>query len=216
MHAVDLGSIGDAVAQMAADCGKHLSLVIMTHRHADHISGFAKCSDVFSKITVDRVWMPWFENPDEQGRRQVYRPTSRRWRASFRCGWRRAASGPQLAAMVENITGGMAAAADRANQKALDVLHGGFKNKVKPDYYKAGDPAKLPQDLVDVGLSAQILGPPGDPALITQMTNTADQYLADAMQDDDGTAKTFPKAFPARYAIPITPSSSSAPTRSRR
>lgn len=196
VHAVDLGSIKDAVAQMAADCGKELALVIMTHRHADHISGFGKCSDVFGQITVDRVWMPWFENPgDKTAAKFQQNLTAMASHLSLQL----AARGPSspFAAMVDNITGGMAAAGGSGNQKALDVLHNGFKNKPAHDYYKAGDPPNLPQDLVDAGFSAQILGPPGDPKLIAQMTNTADQYLADAMQEDDGPAKTFPKAFQA-------------------
>jgi hypothetical protein len=100
VHAQDLGSIKDAVDQMASDCGKDLALVIMTHRHADHISGFATCSDVFSQITVERVWMPWFEK------------------------------------------------------------------------------------------------------LISQLTNVAEQYLTDAMQEDDEPAKSFPNAFRAKTYPP--------------
>ena len=195
VHAVDLNSIGEAVAQMAEECGKHLSLVIMTHRHADHISGFAKCADVFKQITVDRVWMPWFENPDDGAAKKIQANLTA---LAGQVSQRLAASGesdPQFAAMVENITGGAAAAGGSSNQQALDVLHGGFANKVTPDYYKAGDTAILPQDLVDAGLSAKILGPPGDTQLIQQMTNTSDQYLASAMQDDGGIAKTFPPAF---------------------
>jgi hypothetical protein len=101
---------------------------------------------------------------------------------------------------VNNITGGMAASGVSANQKALDVLHKGFKNKPAPnqyDYYKAGDPANLPQDLIDAGFSAQILGPPGDLSLITQMTNVNDQYLTDSADVDEGTAPTFSAAFKA-------------------
>jgi hypothetical protein len=97
--------------------------------------------------------------------------------------------------MADNITGGMAAAGGSGNQKALDVLNKGFKNAPAHDYYKAGDKPSLPQDLVDAGLSAQILGPPGDAKLITQLTNTNDQYLADVAQEDDEPAKTFPRAF---------------------
>jgi beta-lactamase superfamily II metal-dependent hydrolase len=194
VHAVDLGSIQAAVAQMAADCGKQLALVIMTHRHADHISGFAKCSDVFSQITVDRVWMPWFEDPTN--------PVATKFQTNLtalagQLSLRLAARGDRSAAMMDNITGGMGAAGGSGNQKALDVLHNGFKNKPAHDFYKAGDPANLPQDLVDAGLTAQLLGPPGDTKLIAQMTNTADQYLAEAMQDDDEPAKTFLKAFQA-------------------
>jgi beta-lactamase superfamily II metal-dependent hydrolase len=200
VHAVDLDSIGDAVDRMARDCGGHLSLVVMTHRHADHISGFAKCSVAFSKITVDRVWMPWFEDPDNKAAAKIQTNlTALAGQLSLQLAARGRpdplAEPDPFAAMAENITGGMAASGGSSNQKALDVLHGGFQNKVKPDYYRAGDPAKFPQDLIDAGLSARILGPPGDPALITQMTNTADQYLADAMQEDDGIAATFPKAF---------------------
>lgn len=194
VHAVDLGSIRDAVAQMAADCGKELALVIMTHRHADHISGFGKCSDVFGQISVDRVWMPWFENPDDKTASKFQQNLTA---MASQLSLRLAARGDQFAAMVDNITGGMAASGGSGNQKALDVLHNGFKNQPAHDYYKAGDPANLPQDLIDAGFSAQILGPPGDPALIAQLTNTADEYLAGAMQDEDEPAKTFPKAFQA-------------------
>jgi hypothetical protein len=197
VHAVDLGSIQEAVKRMADDCGRHLSLVIMTHRHADHISGFGKCADIFSQITVDRVWMPWFENPDDKHAAGIQAnltalagQLSLRLAASGR-------SGP-IAAMLDNITGiGAAAAGGSSNQKALDVLHSGFRNKPEHDYYKAGDPAKLPQDLIAAGLSARILGPPGDTKLIAQMSNTADQFLANALQEADDTANTFPAAFRA-------------------
>ena len=208
VHAKDLGSIKAAVAQMAQDCGKELALVIMTHRHADHISGFGTCSDVFSQFTVDRVWMPWFENPNNDTAVKFQANlTALAGQLSTRLAaltTRLAARGDQsaaiattaaLAAMADNITGGMAAAGGSGNQKALDVLNKGFKNTPAHDYYRAGDPPNLPQDLVDSGFSAQILGPPGDPKLITQLTNTNDQYLAGATQEDDEPAKTFPKAF---------------------
>lgn len=125
VHAVDLGSIRDAVAQMAADCGKELALVIMTHRHADHISGFGKCSDVFGQISVDRVWMPWFENPDDKTASKFQQNLTA---MASQLSLRLAARGDQFAAMVDNITGGMAASGGSGNQKALDVLHNGFKN----------------------------------------------------------------------------------------
>jgi beta-lactamase superfamily II metal-dependent hydrolase len=196
VHAKDLGSIKDAVAQMAAECQSKLALVIMTHRHADHISGFGTCSDVFSRFTVDRVWMPWFENPeDETAVRFQASLTALAGRLATRLAARADPASDQLAAMADNITGGMAAAGGTGNQKALDVLHKGFKNTPAHDYYKAGDQPTLPQDLVDAGLSAQILGPPSDRSLISQLTNTNDQYLADAAPSDDGPARTFPKAF---------------------
>ena len=142
----------------------------MTHRHADHISGFGTCSDVFSQIAVDRVWMPWFENPKND--------TAVKFQANLTAlaaqlsQLRRRRRGDQFTAMADNITGGMAAAGGSGNQKALDVLNKGFRNTPAHDYYKAGDPPNLPQDLVDAGFSAQILGPPER----SQSDHAADQH----------------------------------------
>lgn len=195
VHAKDLGTIRSAVEQMAQDCSHHLSLVVMTHRHADHISGFASCSDIFKQITVDRVWMPWFENPSNK--------TARAFQASLTAfashlSMRLAASSKpkerELVAMMENITGGLGVAGISSNQKALDVLQNGFASKPAHDYYKAGDAANLPQDLIDAGLSADILGPPIDQTLIGQMTNKSQQYLA-AAADAGGPILPFAKTF---------------------
>jgi hypothetical protein len=79
------------------------------------------------------------------------------------------------------------------------VLHEGFKTQAAHDYYKAGDVANLPPDLEAAGLTAQILGPPIDDALITQMTNKNQQYLSGAVEDQDSSepVKPFPDAFRA-------------------
>ncbi|HXO72121.1 MAG TPA: MBL fold metallo-hydrolase [Bradyrhizobium sp.] len=206
VHAKDIGTIQDAVAQMQKDCDSRLSLVIMTHRHADHISGFGKCSDIFSQITVDRVWMPWFENPENKPAAAFQAGlTALAGRLTMRLAARNDPESEQFISMADNITGGLSVAGISANQKALDVLHNGFKNKPEHDYYQAGDPPKLPQDLIDAGLTAQILGPPIDPSLISQMTSKSQQYLAEAAEPDDAQVKppfsdafrTDAKAYPA-------------------
>ena len=202
VHARDLGSMRDAVTQMAGDCDHHLSLVIMTHRHADHISGFGTCSDLFAGIAVDRVWMPWFEDPANDKAKNFQASLTamaahlgRQFRA-------RLAAQPdgatqQMLDMAENITGVLGAAGVSANQKALKVLQDGFKTQAEHDYYKAGDVAKLPADLEAAGLTVEILGPPIDDALIRQMTNNNQQYLTGAAEDQDHTdnVKPFADAF---------------------
>ncbi|MCC8966149.1 MBL fold metallo-hydrolase [Bradyrhizobium sp. Pear76] len=196
VHAQDLGSIRDAVDQMAKDCGSKLTLVVMTHRHADHISGFATCSDVFSGFTVERVWMPWFEDPKNDTAMAFQASlTAMANDLSMRFAARGDDSSLMLKDMVDNITGGPAAAGGSKNQKALDVLHNGFKNKADHDYYKAGDQPVLPKSLSDAGLSAQILGPPIDPKLISQMTKVSQQYLSEQIETDDEGVRPFPKAF---------------------
>lgn len=61
----DLGSIVDAVEDMFQTTKGHLSLVIMTHRHADHIAGFSKAPR-FKEFTADMVWMPYWEQFNEK------------------------------------------------------------------------------------------------------------------------------------------------------
>jgi beta-lactamase superfamily II metal-dependent hydrolase len=201
VHAKDLGSIKDAVAQMAQDCGSQLALVIMTHRHADHISGFATCRDVFGQITVERVWMSWFEDRTNQNAMAHQSSLAAVADGLSRGLAARGDADSELARMAGNITGAVpAAGAPSANQAALDVLHGGFKNKPNVDYYKAGDVPTLPQDLVDAGLSAQILGPPVDPSLVNQMTNQNEQYLSSVSPADAAPVIPFAAPFRAEAA----------------
>jgi beta-lactamase superfamily II metal-dependent hydrolase len=55
----DIGSIVAAVNDMYKTTKGKLALVIMTHRHADHIAGFSKAD--FSKFSAGLVWMPYWE-----------------------------------------------------------------------------------------------------------------------------------------------------------
>lgn len=180
VHACDIHSINTAVAQMAADTGKELALVIMTHRHADHISGFAKCKEVFSQFTVEQVWMSWFEDPTDKAAANFQNNlamVAEQMKAALAA--RNSPEDDELDLMAENITGeSLGVAGGASNDVALQVLHGGFKNTAPVAYYKAGDTPKLPQDLVDAGLTAQILGPPHDLALVAEMNGKNEQYLA--------------------------------------
>jgi beta-lactamase superfamily II metal-dependent hydrolase len=184
VHACDIHTINTAVAQMAQDTGGNLSLVIMTHRHADHISGFARCKDVFSQFTVEQVWMSWFEDPSDNQAANFQRSlTMVAQQLKVALAARNSPEDDELDFMAENVTGeplplSAGGGASGSNAIALEVLHGGFKNKAPVAYYKAGDPPILPQDLVDAGLTAQILGPPHDLTLVAQMSGKNEEYLA--------------------------------------
>jgi beta-lactamase superfamily II metal-dependent hydrolase len=175
VHAGDIHSIKGAVAQMAEDTQRQLALIIMTHRHADHISGFALCREVFRDFTVERVWMSWFEDPNNSKAAAFQsKLTALAAHLNMALAARSDEESTELKYMAENITG---PAGSGSNAIALQVLHGGFKNKPAIDYYQAGDRPTLPESLKNAGLGAQILGPPIDPELIAQMDNKAHQYL---------------------------------------
>src|SRR5262249_11060188 len=56
----DLQSIEEAVEDLFQTTNGQLSLVIMTHRHADHIAGFSRVAR-FTDFKVGFVWMPYWE-----------------------------------------------------------------------------------------------------------------------------------------------------------
>ena len=55
----------DIAKKIKEDCGGKLHIVVATHRHADHISGFAgKSGKVIASLEPDLVLQPWTEDPD--------------------------------------------------------------------------------------------------------------------------------------------------------
>jgi hypothetical protein len=58
------GEMLEIAEKIAEDCGGKLQMVVATHRHADHISGFAgKPGEVIAKLEPDLVVQPWTEDP---------------------------------------------------------------------------------------------------------------------------------------------------------
>jgi beta-lactamase superfamily II metal-dependent hydrolase len=194
VHAKPTNTIGDAIAQLKLDTGGKIALIVMTHRHADHISGFASGAATFREFKVTRVWMPWFENPtDQRAVRFQANLTAVANKLQLSFAARTNKGNEQFYNMAENITGVMGAAGISSNQIALDTLHSGFAGKTATiQYLTAGDKPDLPPELIAMGLEAQILGPPSDPALISQMDGKAHQYLTELDAAIDGVSAASP------------------------
>jgi hypothetical protein len=194
----DIGSIEAAVADMARITAGKVALIIMTHRHADHIAGFARCSTVFKSLGVENVWMPVWESE--------YSPTATKFQAEltrtafglqahFAAFGAKASEAEDTARKyMENAIGEVDAAGRGMNSVALDLLKHGFAG-VTPSYYQAGDKAQIPRALVDAGLTAQILGPPPiadlDLMKLMDLKKGVGQYLTDHVEDDVETCEPF-------------------------
>jgi beta-lactamase superfamily II metal-dependent hydrolase len=177
----DIGTIKDAVADMAEETDKKLALIIVTHRHQDHIIGFSRSADIFKDFKVGAVWMSFWEteyDPKEKKKSKASEFQDELTALALDLQMHAALAGAddpdidEVKAMLENATGvdraSFAAAGGAADKKpgkgggtnaaSLAFLKTGLG--ITPQYYAKGDKPAMPKVLRDAGLTAEILGPP--------------------------------------------------------
>jgi beta-lactamase superfamily II metal-dependent hydrolase len=189
----DIDTIEAAIANLATVTDKHLALIVMTHRHADHIAGFGRFADVFREFKVDAVWMPVWEdeyNPHAKKFQQELTDLAENLQRhlDLSLAANRTVDG-ELYHRLGNATGMEAVSATGkkprgSNAIALDLLKNGLG--VTPQYLQANDTPKLPPSLKAAGLSARVLGPPPvedvDLMEMMDLKKHVGQYLAMAAE----------------------------------
>jgi beta-lactamase superfamily II metal-dependent hydrolase len=86
VHAGNIGTMKDCVQDLINVTNRKLALVIATHYHADHLSGFASNFDEFAKFEVGMVWITNRLDPDMNTPRSS-RPNCDRSLAICSLGW---------------------------------------------------------------------------------------------------------------------------------
>lgn len=191
---IDCGVIGVAknpkplmeqVARSIRDtCNGHLHLVIVTHEHWDHVSGFSEqqAQSVFDEIRIDQVWYAWTEDPSP--RNKLGNKLRREREAKIRAVLQAAIA---LHGMAEPV------AVDRANRissllsffgydstedaaatLSANVADGIGKTRAAFDYLgkrrgvkvRYCRPADVPVMLAGGAVRTYVLGPPEDEGLI--------------------------------------------------
>jgi beta-lactamase superfamily II metal-dependent hydrolase len=159
------------VDNIAEVTDRKLKIIIATHAHRDHIYGFGRFADVFSKLKVGEVWLPWTwdENNEEALKLQKKHAalTDKLLQHFQALG---ASADPDALNAVVNVAG---------NQHAIELLKSGFGNdKVKVRYLKAGDTLKPGDISIIPTLLARVLGPPQSKDFLAQMNPPSGQsYL---------------------------------------
>ncbi len=46
--------------------GGRLDVLVATHEHWDHLSGFEQARDIFDRLRIDEVWVAWTEDPEDE------------------------------------------------------------------------------------------------------------------------------------------------------
>jgi beta-lactamase superfamily II metal-dependent hydrolase len=160
--------IAEAVEAIKEETGGKLAVVVATHAHADHISGFGTEAATFQNFEVGEVWMPWLEdlsNPDAKKLHTKNAALAGLLHAHLQL------AGASVDPLVESIALNALGANGRSpvgnNAKALALLRGGFGDKKRTSYLKAGD---IFQNAGGIkGLTVRVLAPSDDPTFLSKM-----------------------------------------------
>jgi beta-lactamase superfamily II metal-dependent hydrolase len=176
-HSQGKGKFSDKelVEQIKADlAGEPLDVVIATHRHQDHISGFGE-TDLWANVAVNEVWLPFTANPQAAHDE----PALAAWSALMEQTHRLWDAGGKLTTSALVALGvrnpGEQAAAEfmlwnaRSNAPAIDNLLNGLKRadgrpakrRFLPDG-KGEYPSKFETPVLPA-VTVHVLGPPTDP-----------------------------------------------------
>lgn len=166
----NIGTLDRVMNDLEAVTAKNLSLVIATHVHQDHISGFGEFAGRFSSFTVREVWLPWTEDPQDQEASRL-RKKHTKLHAQIRQFYDGSTAARKPSSTVDNILLNLA-----PNSKAMQVLRSGFLGNPKVRYLAAGKSFKVAGGID--GLTIKVLGPPQDPQFISKMDPPKDdRYL---------------------------------------
>jgi beta-lactamase superfamily II metal-dependent hydrolase len=202
VHAKNIGTMNDCVQDMKRETGNRLALVILTHNHADHMSGFATNFDDFANIEVGAVWITNRLDPkNADASKFMAQLTSVAQQLKSRLAADSNLADEETHRKVENALGvANEDGGSGSNAKALRLLQSGFRNKPPVFYYQGGDTPTLPDELEGM-ITAEILAPSpkdsgGD---FSAADNKTEQYLA-ALGDDGVPDPEAPQPFdPAKW-----------------
>jgi hypothetical protein len=156
------GPIMTRVAQdIARETGGVLDVLVATHQHTDHLSGFKQAAAEFNNnIMVKRLWLAWTEDPSNPLGKKIQQQLVRKLAAIRAAATKLRALSPQDAQSIDSVLDFFGAAAGDASstQAILDSLQA--RPETEKIYHNPGDGFVLP-DVPNVRV--YVLGPPTDP-----------------------------------------------------
>lgn len=168
----------DEIVADIASVTKRIDVLVITHEHIDHLSGFLSAADQFQQLTIGEVWMGWTENPTDPQARQLDKFKGQALAVLSEAG-RRLDVSTQLNDHVANVRDGINAILGfnfgvkgervRAARDAAGALgKGGIK-------YLEPSSAALSLSGIE-GMRIYVLGPPRDAALLKITDRDSEMY----------------------------------------
>lgn len=151
--------MANVVRDIAEVTGGHVDLLVVTHEHWDHVSGFLQAEAELRSISFGAVWMGWTENrADPQV--QALEKARDRTLAALRRGVSRLrlAGAAEGAAEIAGLLDFFGAAGGASTRDALDAARA-LAPPPGPHYAEPGEP---PTELPGTAARLYVLGPPRD------------------------------------------------------
>lgn len=191
---VDCGSIkrgpwsmDEVVEAIIGDCSDdgraRIDVVVATHRHRDHIAGFA--SPRWSEVEVGEVWLPWTEAPRDADALGIRETQTRLARSLAVAG----GLGDPDRCDVHSLNRHQVMALNATpNQNAMRTLLEGFANRPRRRFLP--ETQRFPEKLSSAalpGVSVAVLGPSHDEAVIRSLKpKKGESYLQLRMRREFG------------------------------
>lgn len=155
------------VEDVTTDGTARIDVVAMSHRHKDHVSGFA--NEAWRDVEVGEVWLPWIENPGDERARQILQEMAtfaqtlqREVTALQAVGQFSAAEQELLDHVIDNTL-------VLSNERALTTLHRGFKEGAGTcRKFLARSDIELDTQALP-GVAVHVLGPSRDEEVLRDM-----------------------------------------------
>jgi hypothetical protein len=179
---IDCGSFRNSTTSVArlkaiagkikkALAGQPLDVVVGTHQHNDHLSGFVHCKTEFKAMKIQQVWLSWLDNPEDKKAQAIGSAHQNLMKGlhdaravlakKFRGDTGATAMGARSLGMVEDMLGfhGAAAAGGPPKIPAEGVRLLKTFGKQKPEYLRPGRTIDMP-GLPPGAVRVHVLGPP--------------------------------------------------------
>jgi len=205
---VDCGTIANGPHSMADVVGRivedardpdgiaRIDVIVATHRHKDHVSGFARAE--WAHVNVREVWMPWTEAPTDSVAR-AFRNRQHRLAMHLSAALGVSDEGSAESSQEWNDPRHHLALNALSNDAAMTTLHQGFAGAPTRRFLPTLDGESILRSASLPGVTVNILGPSRSGDVIRDMDPPAAQsYLA--MVDDTEPGKIqIPQPFPESW-----------------
>ncbi|MCW0234357.1 MAG: MBL fold metallo-hydrolase [Ferrovibrio sp.] len=199
--------IREIVQDILDETGGHIDVIVATHEHDDHISGFRQARELFEQFThVGEIWQAWTEDTSDPLANKIATAKGYALAALDMAHMRMKAMGLNDNGLLENLLGFYGGGSGKLLRQSTEVLLS-LSDVVR--YHKPGDP---PIELEGMEARVFVLGPPRDEKLLKKNdpSKSAPEVYGFAAYGQDAGALTValkPDSVPIfghNYVIPLS------------